>query len=114
MRYLLKLNTVSGWYEEADEHTYKNRAFALNKDGTGPRYCDGFISIDGDTVRIELGLPIRDIAILSRYLKSTLPTIGGEGFVQEQPDIVFKRGRSVYKRSPNGEIWRLVEQKQVA
>jgi len=113
MRYFLKLAKVnngtalnSGWYEEVDEFTYKNAKFALCEEGTGPRYTKDGVIVDGDEISVKLDtVPLRDLAVLTRYFQALEPLKVDGGFVREQPNIRFLiRGR-IKLREKNGTVW---------
>jgi hypothetical protein len=114
MRYFLKLAQKNGsgvalntgWFEEVDEFTFKNAKFALNECGDGPRYTNDVVTVDGDTVSVKLDtVPLRDLAILTRYFQAVEPLKVDGGFIREQPSIRFNiRGR-IKLREKDGSVW---------
>ena len=101
MRYFLKLAKKSenqplntGWFEEVDEFTYKNAKYALNDCGE-PRYTKDVVMIEGDSITVKLDtVPLRDLAILTRYFQAVEPSKVEGGFIREQPPIKFNiRGK---------------------
>lgn len=114
MRYFLKLAKKNdngeflntGWFEEVDEFTYKNAKFALNDCGDGPRYTNDAVKFDGDEVSVKLDtVPLRDLAILTRYFQAAEPCKVDGGFVREQPSIRFNIRGKVKLREKDGSIW---------
>ncbi len=114
MRYFLKLAKKNdngealntGWFEEVDEFTFKNAKYALNDCCDGPRYTNDVVTVDGDSINVKLDtVPLRDLAILSRYFQAMEPCKVDGGFVREQPPIKFNiRGR-IKLREKDGSVW---------
>lgn len=114
MRYFLKLANKNsngelvktGWFEEVDEFTYKNAKYALNDSGDGPRYTNDVVTVDGDSVNLKLEtVPLRDLAILTRYFQAQEPSKVDGGMVREQPSIKFNVRGKIKLREKDGSIW---------
>jgi hypothetical protein len=98
------LNT--GWFEEVDEYTHKNAKYAMNDCGDGARYTDDAVTVDGDSVSVKLTtVPLRDLAILTRYFQAIEPLKVDGGFIREQPSIKFNIRGKIKLREKDGSIW---------
>ena len=96
MKYLLKLATTEGYFEQVDKFTFDNAKFALADSGDAPRYTENDFVIVDDDGKISMRLnscPLRDVAILQRALEAQCPGSVPGGFIREPPVVKFRKGK---------------------
>jgi hypothetical protein len=114
MKYLLKLATVEGYFEQVDKFTFDNAKFALAENGEGPRYTDDSVVVTDDgKLFINLSeCPLRDIAILQRALEAQCPGAVPGGFIREPQVVKFLKGKTLTMLEvKTGTMW---QQKRAA